>query len=139
MLVQSIFSSLKANLPDPCHTQVQNIIKKQASSVKYLEGRPLSNKQSSQEQDLIVSFAFLISNKKFFSSKLFNVFHVDNLRVFRDAGEKGRKCESFRLGMSAGPRLMLAVFGTLVVVLYSSWLVLVVGGAVEVICLKFVA
>ena len=31
----------------------------------------------------------------FFSSKLFNVFHVDNLRVFRDAGEKGRKVRKF--------------------------------------------
>ena len=30
-----------------------------------------------------------------FSLKLFNVFHVDNLRVFRDAGEKGRKARQF--------------------------------------------
>ena len=52
---------------------------------------------------------------------------------------KAAKCESFRLGMSAGPRSMLVVVGTLVVVLYSSWLVLEVGGAVEVICIKFVA
>ena len=69
---------------------------------------------------------------------------MDNLRVFRDAGEKGRKVRKFptwdvsRASVDASS-VWYSSSGTLVVVLYSSWLVLVVGGAVEVICLKFVA
>ena len=39
-------------------SQVQNIIKKQALSIKYFEGRPLSNEKSSQEHGLIISCAF---------------------------------------------------------------------------------
>ena len=69
---------------------------------------------------------------------------MDNLRVFRDAGEKGRKVRKFptwdvsRASVDASS-VWYSSSGTLVVLLYSSWLVLVVGGAVEVICLKFVA
>ena len=69
---------------------------------------------------------------------------MDNLRVFRDAGEKGRKVRKFptwdvsRASVDASS-VTYSSSGTLVVLLYSSWLVLVVGWAVEVICLKFVA
>ena len=76
-------------------SQVQNIIKKQALSIEYLEERPLSNEQWSQEHDLFLLRFYYPSKIFFSSSKHFNVFYVDNLRVFRDAGEKGRKVRKF--------------------------------------------
>ena len=75
---------------------------------------------------------FLLQNSLTFSMWIISEY-------FGTQERKAAKWESFRLGMSVGPRLMLVVAGTLVVVLYSNWVVLVVGGAVEVICLKFVA